>query len=68
MYDVIIIDGDLMDDCVINNIGKMIYVINAPSTVATSSLAIGEDIANICKNNYKKFVFKLNKSKILTRN
>jgi len=32
---------------VINNIGNMIHVINAPSPAATSSLAIGEYIANI---------------------
>tara|TARA_B100000519_G_C14217944_1_gene426005 strand:+ start:121 stop:1308 length:1188 start_codon:yes stop_codon:yes gene_type:complete len=40
-------DGGLVDDFVINNIGNMIHVINAPSPAATSSLAIGEYIANI---------------------
>ena len=40
-------DGELVDDFVINNIGNMIHVINAPSPAATSSLAIGENIANI---------------------
>ena len=40
-------DGNLMDDFEINNIGNMIHVINAPSPAATSSLAIGEHIANI---------------------
>ena len=46
-YEVWKYDGDLMDDFVINNIGTMIHVINTPSTAATSSLAIGEYIANI---------------------
>ena len=41
------LDGSLVDDFVINNIGNMIHVINAPSPAATSSLAIGEYIANI---------------------
>ena len=40
-------DGGLVDDFVINNVGNMIHVINAPSPAATSSLAIGEYIANI---------------------
>ena len=40
-------DGGLVDDFVINNIRNMIHVINAPSPAATSSLAIGEYIANI---------------------
>ena len=40
-------DGGLVDDFVINKIGNMIHVINAPSPAATSSLAIGEYIANI---------------------
>ena len=30
-----------------NNIGNIIHVINAPSPAATSSLAIGDYIANI---------------------
>ena len=44
-------DGSLVDDFVINNIGNMIHVINAPSPAATSSLAIGEYIANIYLEN-----------------
>jgi len=40
-------DGALVDDFVIENIGNMIHVINAPSPAATSSLAIGDYIANI---------------------
>jgi L-2-hydroxyglutarate oxidase len=40
-------DGSLVDDFVIKNNGSMIHVINAPSPAATSSLAIGEYIANI---------------------
>ena len=47
MYDVTIIGGGLVDDFVINDTGSMIQVINAPSPAATSSLAIGEYIANI---------------------
>jgi len=43
--------GCLVDDFVINNIGNMIHVINSPSPAATSSLAIGEYIANICLEN-----------------
>tara|TARA_Y100000816_G_scaffold226665_1_gene171700 strand:+ start:807 stop:1997 length:1191 start_codon:yes stop_codon:yes gene_type:complete len=39
--------GALVDDFVINNTSNMIHVINAPSPAATSSLAIGEHIANI---------------------
>jgi len=44
-------NGDIVDDFVINNIGNMIHVINAPSPAATSSLAIGEYIANIYLEN-----------------
>ena len=40
-------EGALVDDFVINNTSNMIHVINAPSPAATSSLAIGEHIANI---------------------
>jgi len=40
-------DGGLLDDFVINDTGTMIHVINAPSPAATSSLAIGEHIADI---------------------
>ena len=40
-------DGCLVDDFVIKNIGNTIHVINAPSPAATSSLAIGDYIANI---------------------
>ena len=41
------LDGGFVDDFMINNIRNMIHVINAPSPAATSSLAIGEYIANI---------------------
>ena len=44
-------DGSLVDDFVINNTENMIHVINAPSYAATSSLAIGEHIANIYLGN-----------------
>jgi|TARA_A100001015_G_C15040638_1_gene739409 L-2-hydroxyglutarate oxidase len=44
-------DGSLVDDFVINNTENMIHVINAPSPAATSSLAIGEHIANIYLGN-----------------
>ena len=44
-------DGGLVDDFVINNTGSMIHVINAPSPAATSSLAIGDYIANIYSEN-----------------
>ena len=44
-------DGQLVDDFVINNTGNMIHVINSPSPAATSSLAIGEYIANIYSEN-----------------
>ena len=40
-------DCGLVDDFAISNIGNMVHVINAPSPAATSSLAIGESIANI---------------------
>ena len=40
-------NGNLVDDFVINNNGRMIHVVNAPSPAATSSLAIGEHIAGI---------------------
>ena len=40
-------DGSLVDDFVIKGTRSMIHVINAPSPAATSSLAIGEYIANI---------------------
>lgn len=38
-------DGDLVDDFVIDEVGRVINVCNAPSPAATSSLAIGEAIA-----------------------
>jgi (S)-2-hydroxyglutarate dehydrogenase len=41
------LNGDLVDDFVLNTIDGMIHVINAPSPAATSSLAIGESIAKI---------------------
>jgi len=44
-------DGGLVGDFVINNTGNMIHMINAPSPVATISLAIGEHIAGM----YSKF-------------
>jgi len=44
-------DGGLVDDFMINNNGSMIHIINAPSPAATSSLAIGEYIANIYLEN-----------------
>ena len=40
-------NGSLVDDFVITNVKNMIHVVNAPSPAATSSLAIGEHIANI---------------------
>ncbi len=40
-------NGSLVDDFVITNVRNMIHVVNAPSPAATSSLAIGEHIANI---------------------
>ena len=39
-------DGHLIDDFIIKSSKKMTHVINAPSPAATSSLAIGESIAN----------------------
>ena len=36
-----------MDDFVINNVGNIIHVFNAPSPAAISPLAIGDYIANI---------------------
>ena len=45
-------DGSLVDDFVIKNIKNMIHVINAPSPAATSSMAIGEHIANNYLNSH----------------
>jgi L-2-hydroxyglutarate oxidase LhgO len=39
-------DGKLVDDFVINQDGPIVHVRNAPSPAATSSLAIGQSIAD----------------------
>ena len=39
-------DGALVDDFVINELGRMLFVRNAPSPAATSSLAIASLIAD----------------------
>lgn len=38
-------DGALVDDFLIRRVGRVVHVCNAPSPAATSSLAIGEEIA-----------------------
>ena len=38
--------GGLIDDFLIHDNGSIVNVLNAPSPAATSSLAIGETIAN----------------------
>jgi L-2-hydroxyglutarate oxidase len=38
-------DGALVDDFLIRETGRMVHVLNAPSPAATSSLAIGETVA-----------------------
>lgn len=38
--------GKLIDDFVIRSRGRVLYVLNAPSPAATSSLAIGDYIAD----------------------
>jgi L-2-hydroxyglutarate oxidase LhgO len=38
-------DGNLLDDFVIENVGRTVHVLNAPSPGATSSLAIGRYIS-----------------------
>ncbi len=42
-------DGKLVDDFVIEETGRMIHVLNAPSPGATASLAIGAHIAGLTK-------------------
>lgn len=44
------IDGKLIDDFLIHDSGRIINVLNAPSPAATSSLAIGQAIAEKIKN------------------
>jgi (S)-2-hydroxyglutarate dehydrogenase len=44
-------DGKLVDDCRIVEAAKMVHVLNAPSPAATSSLSIGNKIAEIVKRN-----------------
>ena len=41
------IDGTLLDDFCIERKGACIHVLNAPSPAATSSLSIGEKVANL---------------------
>ncbi|HWA06542.1 MAG TPA: L-2-hydroxyglutarate oxidase [Ignavibacteria bacterium] len=44
------IDGKLIDDFLIHDSGRIVNVLNAPSPAATSSLAIGQAIAEKIKN------------------
>jgi L-2-hydroxyglutarate oxidase LhgO len=39
-------DGSLVDDFVVDRVGRVLHVRNAPSPAATSSLAIGSFIAD----------------------
>lgn len=39
-------DGSLVDDFVIQKVGSMVHVLNAPSPAATASLAIGRHVAD----------------------
>lgn len=44
------VDGKLIDDFLIHDSGRIVNVLNAPSPAATSSLAIGQTIAERIKN------------------
>ncbi len=41
-------DGTLVDDFILTETGRCVHVRNAPSPAATSSLALGEEIADRC--------------------
>src|SRR5690606_29808179 len=45
-------DGDTRDDFRIDAQGNSIHVLNAPSPAATASLAIGDYVAEICKEKF----------------
>lgn len=46
-------DGNLVDDFVFNQDGRIIHVRNAPSPAATSSLAIGDSIADTASQTFE---------------
>jgi (S)-2-hydroxyglutarate dehydrogenase len=43
-------DGRLVDDFVVDQAGRVLHVVNAPSPAATSSLAIGAHIAQLVRD------------------
>jgi L-2-hydroxyglutarate oxidase LhgO len=45
-------DGTLVDDFIVNSLGGMLFVRNAPSPAATSSLAIAEMIADTAQEQF----------------
>ena len=45
-------DGTLVDDFIVDSLGGMLHVRNAPSPAATSSLAIAEMIADTAQEQF----------------